>query len=366
MRISTILAVGALALIATGNARAEVRIGVAAPLSGSVQWSGEQMQRGARRAVFDLNAQGGVLGERIVLIPVDDACDHEQALAAAAKLIEAGVVFVDGHYCSHTSIAAAPLYEQAGILMIACSTNPRLTDEGGPNVFRVCGRDDQQGIMNGDLLADMYADGRIAILHDGQTYGQALAALTRDRLRERGVREIMFESYQPGLTDYQPLVDKLVTAAVDVTYIAGYAQDAALIIRQAAEDGARFPFVSTDAVASEDFSIISGAAGQGTRFTFLPDPRLNPASAAVVAAFRDEETYEPAGYTLNSYAAVQAWAQAAEAAGTFALDAVIDVLREATFDTVLGQIGFDDHGDAIGYDAYDWYVWEDDAYVPMR
>ena len=127
-------------------------------------------------AVADLNAKGGVLGQNVELIVGDDFCDPDQAVALARKLVSDGVVFVAGHLCSHSSIAAAKVYEEAKTLMISPgSSSAKLTDEGGPNVFRVNGRDDQQGAMVGDYLAEHWADKEIAILDDGTTWGAGVA-----------------------------------------------------------------------------------------------------------------------------------------------------------------------------------------------
>jgi branched-chain amino acid transport system substrate-binding protein len=157
------------------EADAEILIGVAGPMTGAESWFGEQYQRAAALAVEELNARGGVLGQSVRLIVGDDFCDPDQAVALAHKLASDGVVFVAGHFCSHSSIPASKVYEDAGILMIApSSVNSKLTDEGGPNVFRVCGRDDRQGAKVADYLAEHWAGKEIAILDDGTTWGRAL------------------------------------------------------------------------------------------------------------------------------------------------------------------------------------------------
>ena len=140
-----------IAALCARSAEAEILIGVAGPMTGPMAWGGEQFERGAGMAVADLNARGGVLGQNVELIVGDDFCDPEQAVALARKLVSDGVAFVAGHLCSHSSIAAAKVYEEAKTLMInPGSSSAKLTDEGGPNVFRVNGRDDQQGAMLGD------------------------------------------------------------------------------------------------------------------------------------------------------------------------------------------------------------------------
>lgn len=347
--------------------QAEIKIGIAGPLSGSSQSHGDQNEVGAQKAVAHLNATGGLLGQDIQTISVDDWCDPEQAKAAARQLVREEVVFVIGHMCSGASIAASKIYEEAGIIMISpASTNPKLTDEGGRNVFRVIGRDDQQGAVAGDFLANNYANSNIAIIHDGQIYGLGLAEHTRRRLNERGVTEVMFDSYEPEQQDYKPIVDKLIDAKVDVLYAGGTLGDIALILRLAKKHIPALQLISGDALASDDWLIYAGDAGVKAYFTFGPDIRLRPEAANIVSAFRDEDAYEPAGYTLYSYGAVQAWAQAVQQAGSLEPDAVIKVLNKGTFDTVLGQIGFDDKGDVTGMGTFVWYVFERENYIPVK
>ena len=119
-------------------AQAEIKVGIAGPLSGITINLGEQQEIGAQKAFADLSAEGGVLGEEIVVTSVDDACEPKQAKATARELVGGGVIFVVGHACSGAFLAASKIYEEAGIIMISpASTNSNVTDDGGPNVFRV-------------------------------------------------------------------------------------------------------------------------------------------------------------------------------------------------------------------------------------
>jgi branched-chain amino acid transport system substrate-binding protein len=346
------------------SAHAEILIATAGPFTGTNIFRGEQIQQGAEMAVADINASGGVLGERVELLIADDACDPEQAAAVANKLVSAGVVFVAGHVCSHSSIPASRVYQSAGVLMISpASTNPRLTDEGGDNIFRVCGRDDHQGVVAGNYLSDIWRDQNIAIIHDGSTYGEGLANATRRQLEKRGVVTALEETYTPGERDYSQLVDKMQAASIDVIYVGGYTAETGLMVRQARDRDYSAQFVSGDALTNEEFWLITGQAGEGTLGTFGPDPRSYQAAASVVTRFRDKG-FEPSGYTLHTYAAVQAWAQATQKAGTLAADKVIESLRHEQFDTVLGKISFDDKGD-VSAPGYIWYMWKSGKYVPV-
>jgi branched-chain amino acid transport system substrate-binding protein len=340
---SLLLLAVAAAAIGLTPARAEVAIAMAGPMTGAYAC--------------------GLLGQPVRVIIGDDACDAAQAVAVANKLAYDGAVFVAGHYCSHTSIAAARIYEQNGILMISpASTNPKLTDEGGENVFRVAGRDDLQGEIAGDYLADQWGGRAIAILHDGTTYGKGLADEAKKQLNARGTTEALYEAFTPGQADYSSLISRMQAADIEVFYIGGYSAEAALIVRQARTRGYQAQLVSGDGIVTEDFWLIAGSAGEGTLMTFFPDARGNPEAASAVDAFR-ARGYEPEGYTLHAYAAVQVWAQAVEKAGTLELDAVIEALRGGRFDTVLGALDFDQKGD-VTTPSFVWYVWRNGRYVP--
>jgi branched-chain amino acid transport system substrate-binding protein len=357
----------AIAALCARAAEAEILIGVAGPMTGAYAWFGEQYQRGAGMAVADLNAAGGVLGQNIELIVGDDFCDPEQAVALARKLVSDGVAFVAGHWCSHSAIPAARVYEEAETLMIAPGAiSSKLTDEGGPNVFRVCGRDDRQGTKVADYLADHWAGKEIAVLNDGTTFGAGLANAARRRLHERGVPVAMDEAYTPGEAEYSALVSKMQAAGIEVFFAGGYHRETGLILRQAHDRGYDLRLMANSAMATADFPMIAGPAVEGTVMAAAADARKNPDAAEVVARFY-AQGYDPPGFTLYAYAAVQVWAQAVEAAGSLDLDPVIKVLHSSQFDTVLGRIGFDEKGDVTGFEPWQWFVWQaDGTYLPLE
>ena len=358
--------ISAAAFCAT-TARAEIRIGVAAPMTGAQSWFGEQFERGARMAAADLNGKGGVLGQTVEVVVGDDFCDPDQAVAAANKLVADGVVFVVGHWCSHSSIAASTVYEEAQVLMITPgSASAKLTDEGGANVFRVYGRDDRQGAMVGDYLAERWADKEIAILDDGTTWGAGVSNGVRRRLRERGVRVAVDETFARGEAEYSELVSKMQAAGVDVFFVGGLHAETGLIFRQAHDRGYALQLIAASSMATEDFAMIAGPELAGTPMIATADMRQSPRAAEVVARFR-AQGYEPLGTTLNAYAAVQVWAQAVEATRALDLGAVTQAMHDRQFDTVLGRIGFDAKGDVTGFEPWQWYVWQaDGSYVALE
>jgi branched-chain amino acid transport system substrate-binding protein len=339
------------------SARADVNVAVVGPLTGAYASFGEQMKAGAELAVADINAAGGVNGEKLNLIAADDACDPKQAVAVANKLAGDKAVFVAGHFCSGSSIPASAVYAEEGIVQISpASTNPKLTDERpGNNIFRVCGRDDQQGSVAGAYLAKNFADKNIAIVHDKQAYSKGLADETKKAMNAAGKEEVMYETVTPGEKDYNALVSKLKQAKVDVLYYGGYHPEAGLIVRQMRNQGMDTVLVSGDALVTADYWKITGDAGEGTLMTFSPDPRKNPAAAELVKRFRDKGI-EPEGYVLYTYAAMQAWKDAATKAGSFDTDKVVNALNDGEYETAIGKLKFDDKGDP-NLPPYAFYKW---------
>jgi len=349
------------------STKADIRIGLVAPLTGQSAAFGEQMRRGAEAAVQDINKTGGVLGQQLILEIGDDACDPKQAVAVANQMIHKGVIFIAGHFCSGASIPASEVYFEEGILQISPgSTNPKLTDQGLDNVFRTCGRDDQQGIVAGDYIVDHFKDANIAILHDKTAYGKGLADETAKRLRARGKQETIYEPYTQGDKDFTALVTKMKLAEIGLIFVGGYHQDVGLITRQANDQGLDAVVMSGDALVNQEYWSITGKAGEGTLMTFSPDPRKNPTAKDVVRGFQ-AQGYEPEGYTLYTYGAVQAFTQAAEHAGSTRLNSLIATLKKEQFHTVLGEITFDEKGDirAPGYVVYQWHEGEYD-YVTRK
>jgi branched-chain amino acid transport system substrate-binding protein len=352
----TMLAVATTLTFGLTVAQAEIKIATAGPMTGQYASFGQQMRAGAEMAVKDINAAGGVLGQKLSLEIGDDACDPKQAVAVANQMVNKGVVFMAGHFCSGSSIPASAVYDEEGIVQISpASTNPKLTDEGGPGVYRVCGRDDQQGIVAGNYIADHFAGAKVAILQDKTAYGKGLADETRKQLKKRGVTATMYEAYTAGEKDYSALVSKMKANDIGVIYIGGYHTEAGLILRQSREQGLNAQLISGDALVTQEYWQITGDIGEGTLMTFSPDPRKNPDAAPVVKRFR-AAGIEPEGYVLYTYAAIQTWAQAAKKAGSTNFDKVVKALNTGKFNTVLGTIGFDQKGDvtAPGYVFYKW------------
>ena len=344
-------------------------IGVAGPMEGSLAAFGEQIRFGTQAAVKDINAKGGVLGKPLKLAVADDGCKPERGVEAAGTLVEKGAVFVVGHFCSGASIPASKVYAKAGVLQITpASTNPILTDEGSGTVFRVTNRDDAQGIFAGNWLAKHYAGKKLAVIDDAQPYGRLTAGQTAKTAEAGGLRPALVTSFPRGTADFSALIAKLKEDAIDVVYVGGYHDEVGTFVQQARGVGFGGPFVSDDALNTSEFTQFAGSAAEGVRFSDASSKTELDTAKDVVAKFRAGDyplgkvhRYEPEGYTLNAYAAVQVFAAAATGAGSTDARKMADWLRANHVQTVIGDLSWDEKGDLTQL-YYAWFVWQGGQY----
>ena len=358
MKKSLLSAVALSALVAfSGSAFADVMVGVAGPITGSYAAFGAQLQKGAEQAAKDINDAGGINGEKIVLSIGDDTGDPTQGVSVANKFAADGIKFVVGHFNSGVSIPASEVYAENGMMEVSpASTNPTYTERGLWNTFRTCGRDDQQGLVAGQYIAEHFKDAKVAIIHDKTPYGQGLADETKKAANEAGVTETMYEGINIGDKDFSALIAKMKQAGVSLVYYGGLHSEAGLLMRQLADQGLDAEFMSGDGIVSNELAQIAGDAVDGTLMTFAPDPRKNPAASEVVEKFR-AAGFEPEAYTLYSYAAVQVIAEAAKAANSTDPEAIAKAAHEnGPFKTVIGDLSFDEKGDITRPD-YVMYTW---------
>src|SRR3712207_5150918 len=350
-----------LGLAFAGGANAQIKMGAGAPITGPNATFGAQLKNGAEQAVEDINAAGGIMGQKIQLVVGDDVSDPKQGVSVANKFASEGVKLVVGHFNSGVSIPASEVYQEAGIIQITpASTNPRFTERNMWNTFRTCGRDDQQGAVAGAYLANNFKGKKVAIVHDKTPYGKGLADETQKAMEGKGLKGVLYEGINTGEKDYSALVSKLKQAQVDVVYFGGLHTEAGLIIRQMRDQGLNAPMMSGDGIVSSEFVSIAGPGAEGTLMTFSPDPRKNPNAQDVVKKFK-AKNFEPEAYTLYSYAAVQILVEAAKQANSTEGKKLADVMKGGKpFKTVIGDISYDKKGDITRPD-YVMYVWKKGA-----
>jgi branched-chain amino acid transport system substrate-binding protein len=344
-----------------GAAQAQVKLGVAGPITGPNAAFGAQLKNGVEQAVEDINAAGGILGQKITVSVGDDVSDPKQGVSVANKFVGDGVKLVVGHFNSGVTMPASDVYAENGILFITPSaTNPKITERGLWNAFRTCGRDDQQGAVAAEYIVKNLKDKKIAVVHDKTTYGQGLADETKKAMNAAGVREVMYEGVNTGEKDFSALVSKLKAAGADFLYWGGLHTEGGLIVRQMRDQGLKTVMISGDGITTDEFATIGGPGVEGTLMTFPPDPQRRPEAKAVLAKF-EARKFKPEAYTLYSYAGVEIMKQAAEGAKSLDPKKMAEFMKTGhKFKTVIGDIAFDKKGDITRPD-YVVYTWKKGA-----
>lgn len=347
----------------------DIDIAVAGPMTGQLATIGDQFKQGAQAAADAINAAGGVDGRQIKLTMEDDQCDPKQAVSIANRIVANGIKFIDGHACSGSSIPASAVYAEAGALMMSpASSNPVMTDDaaakGWNTIMRLYTRDDQQGEFIGPWIARKYAGKNLVILHDKGAYGQGIADAVKKTANANGLNEVLYEGINAGEKDYSALVTKLKELKADVVYFGGYHPEAGLIMRQAGEQGFKFQLIMPDSIASPEFWQVAGPAGEGTMFVFPSDPQAKPEAKEAIEKIK-AGGFTPEGFTLFSYAVIQAFAQGIERAGSDDPAKVAEALKNGEpIQTVVGPVTFDAKGDMTNA-SYDINQWHDGKYAPI-
>lgn len=348
------------AFVQPSDSFADILIGVAAPLTGGSASVGEQFRKGAQQAADDVNAMGGISGEPVKLIFGDDASNPKEGVSVANRLAASNVKYVIGHYNSGVSIPASEIYAENGILQISPgSTNPTLTERGLTNVFRVCGRDDQQGSVAADFISKHHSDKKLAIINDKTAYGAGIAGEVKKNVNLHGITELINEGINVGDKDFSAIITRLKSAGIEVVYFGGVHTEVGLFVRQSQEQGYKPIVISGDDLVSSEFGQIAGDSAVGTFMTFPPDPRANPNAKKIVEKLR-AGGFEPEAYTIYSYAALQILKAAIERSKSENPEAVAEWLHTGnSIETVLGSIVFNSKGDRIDED-YTIYQWKKD------
>lgn len=335
-----------------------IKIGMVIPTTGALTQYGDMVKEGVNTAVELANAAGGVNGKKIEIVTVDDACEPKQGPVAANRIVNDKIGYVVGPVCSGAAIAAVPIYNNEGVVMVTPSaTSPALTE--GKNyqfIFRTIGRDDQQGPAAARFIVENVKPSKVAVLHDKQSYGQGIASSVRDDLKKAGVNVALFEGINAGDSDYSAVITKLKSAGVDFVYYGGYHPEMGLLLRQAAEQGLKTRFMGPEGVGNPEVNAIAGPAVEGMLLTLPADFASNPKNAAIVKAFKDNKRDPSGAFQLSSFAATQVLLDSIKTVGDNPTK-VAAHMHKTSFDTAIGNIAWDKSGDLKSFDfqVFEWH-----------
>lgn len=331
---------------AASGARETIRIGVPVPLSGNYASAGVDIVNGAKLAAIEINRNGGVLGRPIEIVAEDDACDANVAALAADKLVRAGISVAAGGYCSGAALPELTVFHRVGIAYVLdASTNPRLTELGFPEAFRLLMRDDRQGGFIADFIAQVLRAKNVLVIEDGTTYSKGLADGAMAALKANGAKASR-ALITPGQQDYSSALRQWAPRPPDVIFFTGYFAEAGLIVKQARALGLKSTFMASEGVTDATFMQIAGEAGNGALIATEPLPSFMLTARKFVREYERRYGQAPGPYSAYEYDAVRIAARAIEAAGsTRPADVVAALRRVRGYKGVTGEIAFDANGD---------------------
>ena len=354
------LLAGCIALAFSNMALAEdIKVAVVGAMSGPVAQYGDQEFTGAEQAVADINAKGGIKGNKLQIVKYDDACDPKQAVAVANKVVNDGIKYVIGHLCSSSTQPASDIYEDEGILMITpAATAPELTARGYQLILRTTGLDSDQGPTAAKYILDKVKPQRIAIVHDKQQYGEGLARAVQDGLKKGNANVVFFDGITAGEKDFSTLVARLKKENIDFVYYGGYHPEMGQILRQARAAGLKTQFMGPEGVGNASLSNIAGDAAEGMLVTMPKRYDQDPANQGIVDALKADKKDPSGPYVWITYAAVQSLATALERTGSDEPLALVKDLKANGANTVIGPLNWDEKGDLKGFDfgVFQWHA----------
>ena len=326
----------------------EIKIGHVAPLTGSIAHLGKDNENGARLAIEQANAAHIMIGGKLahfVLLAEDDQADPKVATTVAQKLVDEKVAGVDGHLNSGTTIPASAIYHQAGIPMITGSaTNPQLTEQGFDNVFRVVGRDDQQGPAIASYLAATEKPKVVAVIDDATAYGEGLANEVEKTLKGEGIQVLAREKGTDKTTDWMAVLTRIKGEKPDAVFYGGMDATAGPLIKQGKELGIKAIFAFGDGACTEEMHKLAGAAAEGMLCSQAGIPP-QAASKAFLEAYKARLHMDPILYAPFTYDAANLMIEAMKQAGSPEPAKYLPFLHKISYEGATGKIEFDAKGD---------------------
>lgn len=337
---------------------ADIKVAVVGAMSGPVAQYGDMEFIGARQAIADINAKGGINGNKLVGVEYDDACDPKQAVAVANKVINDGIRYVIGHLCSSSTQPASDIYEEEGVIMITpAATNADLTTRGYKMVLRTTGLDSDQGPTAAKYIVETLKPKRIAVVHDKQQYGEGLARSVQDSLKKAGANVVLFEGVTAGDKDFSTLVARLKKENVDFVYFGGYYPEMGQILRQSRQAGMTTTFMGPEGVGNSSLSNIAGDASEGMLVTLPKRYDQVPANQPIVDALKAKKLDPTGPFVWTTYAALQSLTTAMTRTGSDEPEKLVADLKAKPVDTVMGPLSWDAKGDLKGFEfgVFEWH-----------
>ena len=354
------LAVVALAFMAlafpsaalAGEAKGTIKIASQSPLSGGQAALGEGIKLGTQLAVEQLKGAVEKLGFKVDYVPFDDQAKPDVGVANAKSILaDKNILLVVGHLNSGVAIPSSEVYKDDKLAMISpANTNPMITDRNLPNVSRVCGRDDVQGVVGAEFAKSLKVK-TTYVIHDKTTYGQGVAEFFRDHAKKIGIEVIGFDGTEEK-SNFDPIITPMKAKNPDLIYFGGLYPQAGPLFKQAREKGMKTKFLGPDGMDSSDLTKIAGKAVVGMHYTTVAGPvSVYPKAKKYAADYKEKFKKDPEPFSAQAYDSTGIGLKALEAAikaagGKMPTRAAVSAeVRKLKYSGLTGTIEFDEKGD---------------------
>ncbi len=348
-----LLVIGACGSSSTSGAGGVIKVGITGPFTGPYADPGSAIRNAGELAIEDINAAGGINGRMLQAVAQDDACDAQQGTQAAEKLLTLGIVAIVGGYCSGASIPESDILHRSGDLpfITAASSNPKFTEQGYDNVFRMVSRDDAEAPADVSFMKDWLKAKSIAIMHDNTTYAKGVADSAKTAAAAAGLTVTYFDAITPGQKDYTAALVKVGTTNPDVLFYTGYYPEFGLLAKEYVQLSPKYKLNGDSADVDPSVIKVAGSALTNPNITIntLPTTEFihNASNDAFTAKYKQKYGAPPGDYSSYEYDGMQALAQALKDNGgsteAKSLNTALHAVSLAQGTT--GSVKFDSKGD---------------------
>ena len=348
-----LLVIGACGSYSTAGGGGVIKVGITGPFTGPYADPGSAIRNAGELAIEDINAAGGINGRMLQAVAQDDACDAQQGTQAAEKLLTLGIVAIVGGYCSGASIPESDILHRSGDLpfITAASSNPKFTEQGYDNVFRMVSRDDAEAPADVSFMKDWLKAKSIAIMHDNTTYAKGVADSAKTAAAAAGLTVTYFDAITPGQKDYTAALVKVGTTNPDVLFYTGYYPEFGLLAKEYVQLSPKYKLNGDSADVDPSVIKVAGSALTNPNITIntLPTTEFihNASNDAFTAKYKQKYGAPPGDYSSYEYDGMQALAQALKDNGgntdAKSLNTALHAVSLAQGTT--GSVKFDSKGD---------------------
>jgi branched-chain amino acid transport system substrate-binding protein len=333
------------------QSKGTIKIATQSPLSGGQAALGEGIKLGTQLAIEKFKGPLEKAGFKVELVPFDDQAKPDVGVANAKNVIsDKDIMVVIGHLNSGVAIPSSEVYREGNLAMISpANTNPTITDRGYPNIFRVCGRDDVQGVVGSEFAAGTLKAKSVYIIHDKTTYGQGVAEFFKADVEKKGIKVLGYEGTEEK-SNFDPIITPMKAKNPDLVYFGGIYEQAGPFFKQAREKGVKAKFMGPDGMDSSDLTKIAGKTVVGMNYTSVAGPvSVYPKAKQFAEEYKKKFGKNPEPFAAQAYdstaIAIKAIEAVTKGGKAPTRDAVTAAIRDVRYSGITGSVEFDAKGD---------------------